>query len=48
MRDIRDRTKIEAECEILLDRLERLAWVDEVTGLMHRPGFLQEVRKLRS
>ena len=48
MRDIRDRKKIEAERVVLLDRLERLAWVDELTGLMNRRGFLQEARKLCS
>lgn len=48
MRDIRKRKKVEAEREVLLDRLERLAWIDELTGLMNRRGFLQEARKLSS
>jgi len=48
MHDIRDRKKIEAERVVLLDQLERLAWVDELTGLMNRRGFLQEARKLFS
>ena len=48
MRDIRERKIIEAERVVLLDRLERLAWVDELTGLMNRRGFLQEARKLCS
>ncbi len=48
MRDIRARKKLEAEREELLDRLEKLAWIDELTGLTNRRGFLQEADKLSS
>ena len=48
MGDILERKKIEAEWAILLERLERLAWIDELTGLMNRRGSLQRARKLCS
>ncbi len=46
MRDIRERKRIEEQRDRLLHQLERLALVDQLTGLPNRRAFLDEAQRL--